>query len=91
MERTFHFYPKFFVCHILHLEGAKTQLKNSCWFSAPLVVPSCVFRVFMTLSKAALVSELKSWFWVGGKLRSKGTLLLGKNSKGESSSYICHV
>lgn len=91
MERTFHFYLKFFVCHILHLEGAKTQLKNSCWFSAPLVVPSCVFRVFMTLSKAALVSELKSWFWVGGKLRSKGMLLLGKNSKGESSSYICHV
>lgn len=91
MERTFHFYLKFFVCHILHLEGAKTQLKNSCWFSAPLVVPSCVFRVFMTLSKAALVSELKSWFWVGGKLRSKGTLLLGKNSKGESSSCICHV
>lgn len=91
MERTFHFYLKFFVCHILHLEGAKTQLKNSCWFSAPLVVPSCVFRVFMTLSKAALVSELKSWFWVGSKLRSKGTLLLGKNSKGERSSCICHV
>lgn len=71
MERTSHFYLKFFVCHILHLEGAKTQLKKFCWFSAPPVVPSCVFCVFMTLSKAALVSELKSWFWVGASLGHK--------------------